>query len=354
MKPYYQDEWVTLYHGDCMEVMADMPDKSCQLFATDPPYFRKVDADWDDQWGADVGKFFAWIGCVIDEGVRLTDDRGTLAMFASPDYVTGVEVEMRKRATVLNQIVWRKPIGRLGRMSAADLRRFFPTSERIIIAEHLRTPDRDMFRFIDHVNHSVSREVYSGIREKLVALRDAAGVTNREIDAALGRSGMSGHYFGASQWSLPTREAWETISGLLRAGGVEPPTFDALRSEFDALRSEFDAQRREFDAQRREFDAQRREFDKSLLSDVWDFRSPSGIQRDPHPTQKPLALMDHLVGTLSRYGDTVLDPFMGSGTTLVAAKAIGRKSIGIELDERYCEMAASRLGQDALDFGETS
>jgi len=347
MSIYYQDDMVTLYHGDCLEVMADLPDKACQLFATDPPYFRKVDADWDDQWGADVGKFLTWIGGVIDEGVRLTDDRGTLAMFASPDHVTGVEVEMRKRATVLNQIVWRKPIGRLGRMSAADLRRFFPTSERIIIAEHLRTPDRDMFRFIDHVNHSVSREVYSGIRESLVALRDGAGVMNWQIDAALGRNGMAGHYFGASQWSLPTREAWEIISGLLRAGGVEPPTFDALRSEFDALRSEFDAQRREFDAQRREFD-------KSLLSDVWDFRSPSGAQRDPHPTQKPLALMDHLVGTLSRYGDTVLDPFVGSGTTLVAAKALGRKSIGVELDEAYCEIAAKRLTQGVLDLGAAS
>lgn len=67
-----------------------------------------------------------------------------------------------------------------------------------------------------------------------------------------------------------------------------------------------------------------------------------------HPTQKPEALMLELVTLFSDPGETILDPFMGSGTTLVAAKRIGRKSIGIELNEKYCEMAASRLAQGTL------
>ena len=73
--------------------------------------------------------------------------------------------------------------------------------------------------------------------------------------------------------------------------------------------------------------------------------------REDHPTAKPIWLFATLVDASSDYGDTVLDPFMGSGTTLRAAKTLGRKAVGIELEERYCEIAAKRLAQEVLDFG---
>lgn len=66
-----------------------------------------------------------------------------------------------------------------------------------------------------------------------------------------------------------------------------------------------------------------------------------------HPTQKPLALMRWCLSLVPE-AQTVLDPFMGSGTTLVAARLEGRKAIGIEISERYCEAAANRLAQRTL------
>ncbi len=69
---------------------------------------------------------------------------------------------------------------------------------------------------------------------------------------------------------------------------------------------------------------------------------------DGHPCPKHLGLWKWLVETLSRPGETLLDPFMGSGTTLRAAKDLGRKAIGIEIEERYCEIAAKRLAQEVM------
>jgi site-specific DNA-methyltransferase (adenine-specific) len=68
-----------------------------------------------------------------------------------------------------------------------------------------------------------------------------------------------------------------------------------------------------------------------------------------HPTQKPLSLMAWCLSFFPN-AQSVLDPFMGSGTTLRAAKDLGRKSIGIEIEERYAEIAANRLAQGVLDF----
>lgn len=79
--------------------------------------------------------------------------------------------------------------------------------------------------------------------------------------------------------------------------------------------------------------------------------SESGI-RSVHPTQKPVALMRWCIALVEP--GAILDPFMGSGTTLVAAKLEGRRAIGIEIEERYAEIAAKRLAQEVFSFPEAA
>jgi site-specific DNA-methyltransferase (adenine-specific) len=86
---------------------------------------------------------------------------------------------------------------------------------------------------------------------------------------------------------------------------------------------------------------------KALRPDIFTCnpQPPNG-----HPTPKPLVLWLALLLCLP---GIVADPYMGSGTTLLAAKILGRRAIGIEIEERYCELAATRLAQDVLPLSES-
>lgn len=103
-----------------------------------------------------------------------------------------------------------------------------------------------------------------------------------------------------------------------------------------------------------------RKFEGRSENKLPELRVPSSWQKfntqvGLHPTQKPLDLMAYIIRTYSNEGDTVLDPCAGSGTTLAAAKQEGRKSIGIEYDEKYCEIIATRLqDMDSYLFGATA
>ena len=74
------------------------------------------------------------------------------------------------------------------------------------------------------------------------------------------------------------------------------------------------------------------------------------IDVSEHPTEKPVALMEHYINLSSNRGDTVLDPFLGSGTTAVAAIRTGRKFIGIEIEEKWFDVAAKRIENEYKNF----
>lgn len=92
--------------------------------------------------------------------------------------------------------------------------------------------------------------------------------------------------------------------------------------------------------------------DMTYPRSVIEINNTNHGERGLHPTQKPEELLAYLIGLYTLEGQLIVDPFMGSGTTLRAAKDLGRRAIGIEIEEKYCKIAAKRLSQEVLDFQE--
>jgi DNA modification methylase len=78
------------------------------------------------------------------------------------------------------------------------------------------------------------------------------------------------------------------------------------------------------------------------------FRESEHKLRGVHPTQKPVALMRYIVDRWTQPGDLMLDPYMGSGPVARACLDLGRRYIGVEIEERYCQIAVERLAQGVL------
>lgn len=308
---YWERPGTRIYLGKALEVMGQMEDASVDLVATDPPYYRFKEEWWDCQWET-VEEYLGWMGALCDEWQRVLRPNGSLYVFASPQMAGRVAGVVREQFTVLNEIVWVKADGSgHGLHSKArkeDLRSYFPRTERVIFAEQRGAEP---------------------LRLYLVGEKQAAGVTSGEIDEYLGNY-MSGHYFGVSQWVLPTRENYERMQELFNRGGGVGGRH--LRRDYEDLRRPFNG-------------AGARQ-----CTDVWMFETVQG-RNGKHAAEKPVALMEHIIEMSSRPGAVVLDCCMGSGTTLVAARNVGRVGVGIEVQEMWCERAVGRVAQMSLGLG---
>lgn len=276
MNPYYQDEAVTLYHGDARDVL---PTIEADVCVTDPPYAVRWSKGACEGCGNDdLGDRWAYcLDCLEAHRGRAPYRRLEMLGFVSPNW--------HERAT------------------------------------HSRGyADHDPKAFavlMDEVWEGVARALPPGA---LLAHFGGNRTLHEQVASAV-RSGFSALDIlcfsspgGVAKSTTTLRPGFE-LASLMRLPGpvrhINPDWKGTNHFQIPKPR-----------------------------------KSESG-----HITTKPSAWMDALVDLVSDPGDTILDPFAGSGSTLLAAKRRGRKAIGIEWDEGFCEMAAGRFDQGLLDFG---
>lgn len=350
MKPYYDDGGITVHEARCEDVLASLPDNSVDLIATDPPYFKVKNEPWDRQWDTAAG-FLEWLDGILAGFYRVLKPNGSLYLFASPQMSARVECKIGERFNVLNNIRWAKPpfSTKAEMFDKETCRSYFPASESIVFAEHMGADgiakgESGWGAKCDELRGFV----FEPLRAYLASERDRAGCTTQHVNTAWqamrGTKGqMAGHWFERVQWSLPTVANYEWLREYLNASANG--TGAVLQREFEDLRREFEDLRREYEDLRRPFNVTA----DVPYTDVWTFPTVSDFP-GKHPCEKPIGMMEHIIRASSRPGAVVFDGFMGRGTTLRAAKNLGRRAIGCDMSAHWCRATVDRCSQEVLEL----
>jgi len=247
MKPYYEHAGITIYHGDCRDVLPGLPDSSVEQILTDPPYgHNNNNGDLAHRRESALG-------------IRKTTDND-----ARPIANDGPEAN--------GLVLW---------MFGEAKRLLKPGCCCCCCCAGGGGPDPQFARWSLWLDEAV------GFKQAVVWDKGGLGMgwhyrRNYELILVGEKPGAACKWYGG-----------HTQANVVRISGIKPSA-------------------------------------------------------DGHPTPKPPALMELFISLHSAPSDLVLDPFAGAGTTLVAAKTLARRAIGIEIEERYCEMAARRLAQEKL------
>lgn len=303
-----------------------MDGKKARLLHADPPYGMGKQKDGvlnDNIYGAKLDAFQMawWRAC----RPHLTDNASAYIWGNAPDlwrlwYVGGLGsselVELR------NEIVWDKK--HIPGMASDLLTQYPEASERCLF---FQLGDQ----FIGNINSDDFPEEWEAVRGYLAGEADAAGITAGELMRVCG-VGMYSHWFTRSQFTLIPEKHYRTLVETY-PGHFARPWADVKR-EWDAVKSVLTSK----------LQGARSYFDNGheIMRDVWEFPRVMGEERNEHATPKPVAMMQRAIKSSTPLGGIVLEPFAGSGSTLIGAESSDRVCYTIELDPRYVDIVCRR------------
>ena len=323
-------EFATLYNGDCLEILKTLPDASVGLVLTDPPY-NIGKAKWDK-----IANYTDWCISWLIECQRILKPNGVLYLWHNDmTQIAPLLVAIQERTNLALQsfCIWDK--GENWRANSwknrnpegnTALRSWFGTCEYCMHFFNAAEDGAWKHTGMDRINSNP--ECYKPLKEWLQAEMDRLGITNDDIkkkytEATGKKPYMLRHYFQNSQFEIPTQKVWESVYMPLGFSY----TYEELRKEYEELRNVHTC------------DPEHR--------NLWRVNSlGSAAAQRIHVCQKPLEILERIIRVSSLEGDTVLDCFMGSGSTGVAAYNMGRKFIGIERDPKMYKKAAAWIKEN--------
>ena len=328
---YYQDDAGEIYCGDCLEIMPLLSDKSISTVLTDPPYnIRK--AEWD-KWKTKEA-YVEWCGKWLLEVQRVTKDNGLFYFFHNdmPQIAMLMEWIRQNTAFVFKSII---TIDKLDNTYIKDI---YGTQNHF--RNYLNLAEYCLFyTFQDETGLTgILPLCFKPYLDYMTQEKNKANLSIKDCNSLTGYVSIASHWF----WQEPQKEQPqprfiqpEDYKKLQTTGFFQRP-YEDLRREYEDLRREYEDLRREYEDLRYTFNA------KDGKKNVWAY-SFREEQRFTHNTQKPAALIENIIKDSSNEKHLILDPFLGSGTTAVACKRLNRRFIGIEISEKYCEIAKNRL-----------
>ena len=224
-----------------------------------------------------------------------------------------------ERVTIRNEIVWKKP-GGFG-ISSAEMRGYPPQTERcmfFILGEQGFNNDADNYW-----------EGWEPVRSWLDGQRKASGLTTAQCNDICGKQNMTQSAFTKGGFRLILKEDYAALCAA--TGGKY------FKREYDDLKREYDDLKREFYAGRAHFDNTHEN-----MTDVWEFGRVTGEDRHGHATPKPLAMMERVMRSSLPQNGLCVEPFGGSGSTLMGAETTGRVCYTMELQAKYCDVIITR------------
>ncbi len=338
----FDNSGVQLVNADALAFVKTLPDNCIDLILTDPPYFRVKPHGWDNQWSGD-SDYLRWLDNCLAEFWRVLKPAGGIYLFCGHRLAADIEIRMRERFNVLNHIVWAKPSGRWGQHDKGRLRAYFPATERVLFAEHYQGPYRAKTTDYGEKSQALKQRAMTPLISYFRDARSTLGITSNQIAQATGKKNMVSHWFSFSQWQLPSETDYKKLQALFNEVARERK--NPLDQGYEELKQQHRTLDREYHELVAEYHTLRRPFAVSAAvpyTDVWTYK-PVQFYPGKHPCEKPAEMMVDIINASSRPGDIVADFFMGSGSAIKAALALGRRAVGVEIERERFDQTRSEI-----------